>query len=264
LADEQNDPGITITPDGVINAFATLNGAPSGRYVLCGAGNGFIQINFDSDLVTEYIGRYRVFLRHKQNAGVAGDTTAQLSIYYGDDDTYSYVGPVIPTFNTTDYQVFDFGQIEFPGIEMSQSDAVEATIYIATTTAGGASMQAFELIMIPVDEWASDLQFRNTTAGATPKVDTLEYADVDGLTSPKDGFRAPSRRITNDLITNNFSIKSGGLPILQSNARQRLWYFVQLRTSPSDPNALQALPFIAHSAQIEAQQRFESVASDGT
>ena len=72
------------------------------------------------------------------------------------------------------------------------------------------------------------------------------------------------KRIATDLITNNFSVKSGGLPILQSNTRQRLWYLVQLRTSASDPNALEALPFIAHSAQIEAQQRFESVAGDGT
>jgi hypothetical protein len=261
LADEQNDTGITVTVDTIVNAFATLNGAPSGRYVLVGAGAGWIRVAFDSDLVTEYIGRYRVFLRHTQLTA-AGDT-AQLVIYYGDDDTYSYVGNAIPTLNISNYQVIDFGQIDFPGIEMSATDAVTATMEIITSATNG--IRAFDLIMIPVDEWAADMQFRNTNyGGAIPKVDTLEYADIDGFTSPKDGFRAPSRRVATDLITNNFSIKSGGLPILQSNARQRLWYFVQLRTSASDPNALEALPFIAHSAQIEAQQRFESVASDGT
>jgi hypothetical protein len=234
LADEQNPSGITVGVEATDSAFATDAGTPSGRCITYApgamralAGEAYIVIG--DEIVQQFYGAYHAFLRVQQTAGSAGDISAQLNIAPGSTlaDSSNYWESVIKyTYDTNEFNWIDFGELTiFPGrIPQERSlDDITISILLSTTNAA-AVLQLYDLVLLPVDEWAGDSKRLTDDADTLTVERTLE---LDAISSPKDAPLALLRDDASGNAIGVYNLKTNELPLLQANAQQRLWFMFE-------------------------------------
>ena len=114
-----------------------------------------------------------------------------------------------------------------------------------STNGAPGDLYMYDLIMIPVDEWAVEYRWAF-------ELNWNEYLDA-GITYPKIPSRCTTRE-SDDAIEDFAQVISNGAPILQANARQRYWFFPFYATYGD--------AFFGGTVRLQRQQRYLSLRGD--
>lgn len=265
LADEQNNPNITVSVGGVACTFVDDVAAPTGRAINAnwmGALPDTFTVEITGSLVTQYQGVFRAFLRLESDAGItASETTFITELGY---TTVNRGGPFYVT-TAQDHQVIDLGLLSFiPAFKMSDPIS-RIAIQFTVDNALNGDLNYYDLVLIPVDEWAVDSDI-GTGAPFSP-LSAYEPAGgltgggpvkliIDSIEYPKQYLRTYSMTRTPQVWEQWHKIANGPA-ILQANSQQRLWFLI-LRNSIA-PDTWYSEPEIAHSIQVFRQNRYKSL-----
>lgn len=221
-----------------------------------------IYIFIENPLAQQYFGRYRVFMRYAQSGGAIGDILARLSVSAGGDTTepLSWLSDIKSTETMNAFGIFDFGLMTIPGATIPRNN-VGCPFYFGVelecTTVVATELRLYDLILIPVDEWAADCTSRITpTAPITSflNLSKVNYLDLDSVTYPKNTLQCWGRRIIDDAIVTALIPVTSGEARFRENADQRLWFFFQKTILPTAPRV--APPGVAAYIQIYRSQRY--------
>ena len=113
-----------------------------------------INVTISAPLAIQYIGRYRLLLRVRQNAGAIGDIVARMSV---SPFPYVYIGQRLSALNVFSY--FDFGIVALPGYTTMIDEAIGSIkiVFTLVRTTGAATMDIYDMVLLPVDEFAAVL-----------------------------------------------------------------------------------------------------------
>lgn len=147
------------------------------------------QVKFPSTAALQYYGRFHAFLRVQQSGGTAGDFEIQLraSAFKQSSNLYTQT-PTRPTrlvgFGP---HVIDLGRITLPPGGAQQSETFETifiTIRSACIEAGGGALYLYDLVLMPVDEWAIDVE-EDAIIADTNTLHAENYMDIDSASNPR-------------------------------------------------------------------------------
>lgn len=274
LAGEQNPPGVTTGAGGVETSFTTDTTTAAGRRVTynpvaslalsirCG-------INFSGAVAKEYEGRYRMFLRARQQGGdlTTNYISVQIRIEVMADTLYT--SNILRFSYANDWQPLDFGEIDFPPTGSIAADeafdyGISINVYASAST-NVPDLYVYDLVLMPCDEYIVDtVDPTSTTSGGTAlrlgklyESEAERYLTIDGTKLPKQPIRSILHREDNDGIKGAW-LPIGDRPILQANKRQKLW-FMTFRATPSGgtpTNEKRSEPWVAHSVQLWSIERY--------
>ena len=228
LCNEQNPDGLTVTAVGsttfVVDADAPTGVSAHYNPVGVEAMGDEIDIVFSDALAPHFYGQFRAYLRGDRNGGAAGDFSAQLEIAFGTP----YLTDVVTSNHTAaDYAVLDMGKIDLgPTGSLAAGDdtfSSSITVRLANSNAAPGDFFLYDLILIPVDEWAAGCSYTDPVR----YLERTRYLDIDAVGHPKNTHRCFIRNVSGDAIRTNWIANAPGPPMLQANARQRLWFFHQ-------------------------------------
>ena len=209
--------------------------------------------------ISDYKGRYRVFLRGKQTAGVAGEVTVQIitriSGFSGPDIASS---DILTFSNTSDDQFLDFGTFDVPGVPISDylADSSDMSfVVLASLENWTAALEIYDLVIIPVDEWVGDFTDTRDTTGGVSTLDQQTTMEVDSVTYPKVAIYNVLTNNATNAVEGFFNTVSGGHAILQANADQKLWAFSARRASVGSTDWRSEIE-VAHSVQVFKADRY--------
>lgn len=238
LGNRQNGDKITVTAL-TGGSIVADNSAATGyalQYSAAGAesDNDFGYVTIDRDLTPQFNGKYHAFLRGTLGTGPADDIKIRMSICGSDNTGVPTVGnpmwtsDLMPVATSYTQYILDVGEITLPPFYgTKRTDFVNDLhfVFYGTNLSGAArAFKLYDLILIPVDEWACDV-WQNLIA-ATPKdwIGENDYIDLDGFSYPKYEFRALSRD-SSDNVKAHWVQVANERPMLHPNKRQRLWFF---------------------------------------
>ena len=166
---------------------------------------------------SDYYGRFRVFLRVRAR----------------DVDTYTYtvrlvmneITDLTPTIQmlaalNDRYSVWDLGIVEIPGIRVShtdQFDDLQMDIYMSASGGIGEQIDLYDLIMIPVDEWAIDV---STAQDTTYNRGVLKMDSAELVAAKSRVFELAYR----DSSVRRARPFKGGAPVTAGTEEHKLWF----------------------------------------
>jgi len=244
ISNEQNGPfSITLTGAGV--GYNTDPTAPTGKTlrILNPAASWpspeQVVIEIRQGYVDEFIGDYRVFLRVHQTSGSVGDISIRLrQTWFSVSQVvnYSYTAAKQPA-TTNDWETIDFGRISIPTVTWFRPTDSFYVYYIGIQVYGdgAADIELYDLILIPIDEWAVDCLdtehetwFEHRETGNVKGV----YLDIDSIGYPKRAIAAIAREYDgNDLVM--VPTTRGAPAKLQRTGTQRLYFLVMGQAATS-------------------------------
>lgn len=259
LADLQYTPGITINL-GTNTTFATDIQSPSGRRVVYNPGGvesmaSRATISLGPTVARDFYGIFHAFLRARRTAGTATDLSVRLQVATGSGGI-SFTTQSKQLQTTTAFEVLDFGEITLPvSGSFKSSDLADITeIRIQASAASGTpDLYLYDLILIPVDEWAIDaVDATNSNVSDVGRSGGIaKLLDVDSITDPRIDIKTLVRTAdVGGLITAEYNPITNGPAILQANATQRLWFFAMQTSATGASYSWLAPPEIVHSVQI--------------
>ena len=258
ISDVQTPFGISLAV-GTGATWGNQVTAPTGRALTVTYSSGG-DLNVWNDLVTftlnntvarGYYGSYRVFVRCTK-AGAIQDWQIRVKTAFGSGGGSSFSQTRYATSAGT-WEVIDLGQMAIPTIQVAQQQATAQQISI--TVQGKASqtssaMTFFDLILIPVDEWAIDAKAATLATTNAGKVIGNQFLDIDSITNPKGLISALNRNSASQIVS-QFQAINNGPAILQTGQQQRLWMLAM-----NYNNYWTGIPEIAGSVQVFKKQRY--------
>ena len=265
VSDEQNNPDITISLGGSMAAFATNTEAPTGissTYTPGGAVAMATQVYIR--LSPDWYGRFHAFVRGVQLTGNSGEVIVRLG-YASADSAFPAVRHTTTRIfaGNADDQLLDFGEIVLgPAVDLFPLEVSHTYIEIEAEATAAATAIFYELILIPVDEWAIDAEDMLKNTGALGYTnDYWSHWECDGIRN--------QRNILSFLIgTQSGKIArywrpiTNGLPILQTGKHQRLWFLHARNDDYADVDDVHADSEICSTIQIWKQQRYTTLRGD--
>jgi len=165
---ENTDISIVFSPGPVWTANRL---AAAGR-TLNIAGSLGMMITIIGPTSNSYVGRFRAILRMKQSGGTAGDISATLRSSYG---------PILRSGVTTsllDMNALDFGIIQIPAASYTVGKTVgDIQLFLNMVNAGAGTAILYDLILLPVDEFAMELQVNSQAGSGFYMPGQVAYAD---------------------------------------------------------------------------------------
>jgi hypothetical protein len=222
-----NPPGITGTAAGA-SAFVAYLDAPLGnalQFNPVGAAGYALQVGMyvTAEFSKQYYGMYRAFLRGKQVGGVAGDIRAYLA--YGSGAIRAQTQSV--TWTTVAVpQLLELGLIKIPDSDSMLDltpNQLAFEIWMNNTNVAPGDIFLYDLILLPVDEWAIDTG--NLTGSSLARNEFGRKVVVDS-TNPKENLTAVLQNVAPDTAL------SGWAPAGNPSCRQ-----TKLKGSGSSLNA---------------------------
>lgn len=258
-ADEQNPVGVTVTA-GTDTTFANAIGAPSGRIAQwspTGTGSWVTILTFTlaTTIATQYYGTFRVFLRARQSGGTAGQMQLRLRTSTGSGGV-SITTDAQVFANVNDHQIIDFGQLTIPLSAYLKSTELGDVLTIAVqgnTSSTTPDANLYDLVLMPVDEWAADLTDGENSA--TSALASGFYLDVDSVSFPKRQLRNAVKSTGTNYTKAIWQQVANGPAILQANERQRLW-LLTLRTASAGSSDWRSEPDAVHRVQMWSAERY--------
>jgi hypothetical protein len=242
----QNPIGITVEDGTGTGTVARLR-APSGiACVHTTPPTGDLDTYADAAVVTlgpsisrDFYGIYHTFLRAQLEepaaapAGDDEDVRVRLKVQSGSGGISKttqhklFVGWDNNTEHYKDFQLLDFGRISLPVTDLFKSselpDQFTITIQISSASGTNLNVNLYDLILIPVDEWAGD--FVDNALEDDSGVGNGYRLDVDSLSYPKRRIRSLIRSADDsEFIKASYQPITPGPAILQANADQKLWF----------------------------------------
>lgn len=265
IADRQNQAGVIIDL-GTNTTFADDAGAPSGRRATYNPGGveamaTRITVGISPAIARDFYGTFHAYLRAKRTAGVSTDLTVRLQVATGSGGiTFTTVSQQLQT--TTAFEVLDFGEITLPvSSSFKSSDLADTTeIRIQASAASGTpDLYLYDLILIPVDEWAVDaVDMANESDSDVGRSNYIaKLLDIDSVTDPRIDIKTLVKTAdASEFITAEYNPICGGPAILQANVDQQLWFFAMMTSATGAAYSWLAPPEIAHSIQLWTNPRY--------
>jgi hypothetical protein len=262
-ADEQNPAHLTVAVAGQ-GAFANDVQTPTGRKVTVtnsvAAWTTQTSFTIPPAFGNQYFGAFRVFIRGHQTSGVAGDVALRLE--------YGLSGAVVYTKeaefkSTSNWAVLDFGKVTFPTGPVLASEA--SGLYINIQSYGDASVDfdIYDLILIPIDEWAIHALAPIIGSQIGDRGDSSygNYLDIDSITSPKHSLRTIIKQGVDDSASLAYMPFGNKSAILQNGILQRLWFLQAYDYSQNTGDPL-AKHEVVNSIRLSRNQRYLSMRGD--
>lgn len=262
ISDTQAPFGVSITKGSEAGvAWQDDKQAPTGRSLIASYSssgdlndwNDLAVITLSTTIARDYYGYFRAFLRCYYNNALAQAWNLRLQLRIGSGGSKLTTRTVYPT-TLSQYEVLDFEQLIFSNRQVSSlvgnlSDQLQIAIQ-GYNTSTLKPLTLYDLILIPVDEWAIDAIVPETVTVGSPEIGTYDYLDIDSIGNPKVGISAANRN-SNGLIVSQFQAINNGPAILQKNAAQRFWFL-----NMSYESFWKANPEVAGSVQVFKQQQY--------
>lgn len=264
ISDVQLPFGVSIAKD-TDGTWTTATKTPTSRYLAVShsssgrlnAWNDLVTFTLSNTVARDYYGYYRAFLRVNKTGTGTSNWQLRIRTIFGSggsktDSKAVFVSPGVVTVG--DWEVLDFGQISLPTVQVSQlsgnlSDELKLVIqgYNTTTNIG---LSLYDLILIPIDEWAIDAQAPELSTTATTEVKSNGYLDIDSITNPKVAISALNRNSADQIIS-RYQAVNNGPAILQKEVQQRIWFFAM-----SYEDYWRGYPDISGTVQVYKQQQY--------
>lgn len=262
FADEQNPTGVAVTA-GVNSAFQNRIQSQTGRVIRWTRQAGserIADIDLTSSMAAEYTGRYRVFLRLYQSAGADYDLPIELRVR-----EYGTLTPATTLASATfraqqDFAIADFGTHDFGFSGYAPTSVLtpftlDFEIWSQANTSGTTYLILYDLIFIPVDEWAGEFQVVVDTTDSSQHVSYDSRLVVDSVEYPKRSIRSYVENISGSYIQSTYLATSPDSAQVQSDEQQRIWAFAGF----NDNTVLDVyayMPYSCHSIQVARMERF--------
>lgn len=269
LSDEQTIPGIVVTTSGT---FTALNAAPTGRYIaFTSTSTTFTTaatVTFDKTIIRQFYGTFHLFLRGYQQAGSGDEISARAQITTGSGGVSLTTEQANFKQVTDSFELIDLGEISIPPTGLLKTSEVgdQATIIIQLKkTSTNRTIRLFDIILIPVDEWAGDFyDFANNSSsviGMTGSdLDKNHLLDIDSITHPVIDIRALVREEDVDEgVSAIYNPIVNGEAIWQENTTQRLWI---LSAAYGTSDAWVSKPQVGWSVQSYKNERYLALRGD--
>lgn len=224
---------VTFPVDSPLTAYGEYT-----SYVTVAATNmaDVISVYMGGPLATAIMpGTYRVMVRYQRTNGADGDVRMRLRITtdpYGAGRTT----PQVLLSANNNQEVADFGRITLAPWGMAHpATVIDGTIFIqlANDIAASRTVYLYDVILIPADEWYACLE-RDT--GTSTNLEYWNVLDTDSVSVPRDRRIAIVRDWVNgDRMLGKWIRQSSGPNVLQANADQRLWFFMQQYENTASP-----------------------------
>ena len=187
------------------------------------------------DMLRDFAGEYRVFLRYSQTDGDPEDISIKLRVKIGSTEEFA------PAFETG--EVFSAGAYDrvlmdlipgdtllLPFLEIVNADDLDADLIFeiwAELSAGSAELNFIDLILIPADEWIADLNdpISDPNAG-TSALRGLNILDIDSGIIENRTIKDIIDDTTGEIIpVETWSRRSSPIEI-EPNQDARLYYLI--------------------------------------
>jgi hypothetical protein len=244
-SDEQNNPLIGfVTPVGCNVSVANWLKSPAGRcaHYNPGAGStGFCWFLINSDIAPDFYGTYRALLRVERHSAVT-DCKVKLSLgaydlYYG-NHTVIFSTAYKAIISDDVGLVINFGNIDIPNMgalrDNDETSPILLRLDFANTTTT-PDLYIYDLILVPVDEWAGQFLAADPTNethclgytsalhfGGVGDIRHEVYLDVDSLNLKK-RISACTRQADGDLLQYSWQDITPAAAQLQANADQQVF-----------------------------------------
>lgn len=208
------------------------------------------------DVVSDYVGKYHVYVRVYQPTGVAADYGVSVSFVMGTGG-FSSTTKTAYTQSNDDFEVLDLGQllVGSPDIMLPSDIGDEGLMQVDIVgEATGTGLRLYDVWIIPMDEWGADIvDVSNNGASMVGSLNGEErYIQIEGTMRTK-RKRALVREIVDDDVASVYLMQSVARPMWQARTMQRLHAF-WMKYGTND--VWVAPPWIAFSSQSFAVQRY--------
>jgi hypothetical protein len=269
IADEQNQTGITAIVTGGDSLYLSSVLAPSGRngrYVPGAARSAAQQfrITLDSTIAAHYRGIFHAFVRVDLLAGTANDVGVQLKYVplgvttLEEDLSNRVLIPAVVSAGT--FQLLDLGEVTLPPVlSVSPDDTLDEIrigIFLDNTDAT-TNLYLYDLILIPVDEWAGDFRHK-ATASTQLDIQSDNFLDVDSIRYSRRSIRAQIRDGASENVILRYQSIVNGSARLRDNNQQRLWFLFDKPGSSTEVSS----PTFGGTVQLFRNQRYLSLRGD--
>jgi hypothetical protein len=275
FSDTGNPDFITFTDTGSW-AFQYDDKAPTGTSMNWGAvtvaTHNVGELTISDGYTNQYYGVYRAFIRASTDAS-AGDIGIRFYMAFG----YSRGSAVYTDWAYNQFsditELFDLGRLVIPPTSMVQSSEdteIGFVIQVVNGAAGTQDVTLYDLILIPVDEWAGDFiaspdtfssDYLSGNRSATPTAwgGFGNYLYIDSITYPKTNLRAIRLVRSTDNFDGIVETIANRPAVLNNNANQRIWF---LATQHNLASKKIADIEICHSIELASQARYLSMRGD--
>jgi len=267
LADEQMPAGASVATGGG-GSFQDWVQSPTGRALRYrSAALDVMDVRAKIRLSPSWYGRFHAFLRCYQDQ--AATMLVRLETPEGTWGPYLDKKTVTRTIPTVGADVIlDFGEVVIgPASNVAPYTMLDPYINIEATEADGVAdkdVYFYDLILIPVDEWAIDCEdmFKNN-AGPTFVNGYQTGLTIDAIQNPRNllTYLVYYPNIF-DRPTRYWRPITNGIPILQTGKQQRLWFLHMRFEDHTDADDPRAEHEIASTIQIWKNQRYTTLRGD--
>lgn len=249
--------GISVTlTTGVLATFVNDTTAPAGRAIqyaptATGALAQEFQISFTPSILQHYYGKYRLFLRARSGStGNPALITARIRATIGATvfTSETLPMPALSTLGLIDFGVVNIANPIYSAIFPASSLVFYVDLANADSSAPKPTVNLYDLILIPVDEWAADVQNQAGIANGA-------VFELDSLTYPKVSLISVSKSLSGYVNTALIPIAHGSFR-LPANRQLRMW-FVSSAYNLLTPNIE-----ITQAVELQAQQRYLGMRGD--
>jgi hypothetical protein len=271
LSDKQVPFGVTVIGLSDGGAFEDSVVAPTARrysvsYSSGGELNGWqelIRISLSTTIARDYYGDFRAFLRGIVTPGDADDWRFRLALGVGSGGMVTYTKEVYGKPAQVDFRLFDMGSLHIPSATLAAnhvSDELSITVE-GYATATNVAAKLYDLILLPVDEWAGDFVHSNRTDSTLPSgVVGNNVLDIDSITNSRTPLNAYNR-LGSGLIKAIYQPIANGEAILQVGQRQRLWFVAAQYAFAS--NSWGAMPTVTGTVRVNKVQQYLALRGSG-
>lgn len=274
LSDYQPIDGVTLTLlAGGEPSYTTDVTAPTGRrltYSPSGVNatlNSLVTVSFSALVARDYYGSFHAYVRARRAAGSSTDYNVRLQVVAGSGGI-SFTTESKQLQTTTAFELLDFGQIDIPPSgAFKESDLGDTLEIRIQANAAVADLYLYDLILIPVDEWAIDaVDIANSTASIIGRAGTNSnqlLLDIDSVSDPLLDIKSLVRQNTaQEMITSVYNPITGGEAMAQVGVTQRLWVLCAQTSATGSSYSWIAPPDISHSVQAFKNERYLALRGD--
>lgn len=249
--------GISVTiTTGILTTFVNDTTAPAGMAIqysptATGALTQEFQVSFTPSILQDYYGKYRLFLRARSGStGNPALITARIRATIGATifTSETLAMPALNTLGLIDFGVINVANPIYSSIFPASSLVFYVDLANADSSAPKPTVSLYDLILIPVDEWAADVQNQAGIANGA-------VFELDSLTYPKVSLISVSKSLSGYVNTALIPIAHGSFR-LPANRQLRMW-FLSSAYNLSTPNIE-----ITQAVELRAQQRYLGMRGD--
>lgn len=251
FASEQNPDGVTVDVS-VDTDSATAEQASSSLYsatgrevffdasvAAVGSGTGQmldrVSVCLNTTLATHYKGKYKAFIRCRQNGGTAGEVQVRIKSVFGAGGSTSFTD-IAKTSDTSEAGVLEFKvPITLPPTSYLLASEVPSEVRLViqiSVDASDADLYLYDLILIPTDNsWFDTRDLANSSSSALIKG---TRSVVDAISIPRATVRSLVQNQTSGAFVAPWQIDSNGSPNIDPETAVKIWVFTLRSTSTSD------------------------------